>query len=64
MGLLRATILAMRELLDRDNTRIEHTIQRLGHEGTNSIRADAVVLDVPNDSHAESTTDLVLPPQS
>jgi hypothetical protein len=44
----------------RDHIRIEQTVQRLGHDGTNSIRADVVVLDAPNDSKSEWTTDDVL----
>lgn len=46
--------------IPRDHIRVEQTVQRLGREGTNSIRADVVVLDVPNDSHSEWTTDDVL----
>jgi type I restriction enzyme M protein len=46
--------------IPRENIRIEQTVQRLGHEGSNSIRADLVVLDIPTDSHSEWTTDDVL----
>jgi hypothetical protein len=46
--------------IPREHIRIEQTVQRLGHEGTNSIRADAVVLDVPKDFKSDWSIDDLL----